>query len=99
MGVTDPHGFSGYRTRVSGGMHCIQVVQAIHPGFEPQSRPDPRFPIEGAPTLQGAPTYDFAKISEKLHEFEKFSGCGGVCRLRPLNLSMQMSPEDQNKGY
>ena len=26
---------------------------------------------EGAPTLQGAPTYDFAKFSQKLHEIER----------------------------
>ena len=29
------------------------------------------FPEEEAPTLQGAPTYDFAKISQKLHEIER----------------------------
>ena len=30
------------------------------------------FPEEGAPTLQGgAPTYDFAKFSQKLHEIER----------------------------
>ena len=29
------------------------------------------FPEVGAPTLQGAPTYDFAKFSEKLHEIER----------------------------
>ena len=28
-------------------------------------------PLEGAPTLGGAPTYDFAKFSEKLYEIEK----------------------------
>ena len=28
------------------------------------------FPEMGAPTLKGAPTYDFAKISKKLHEIE-----------------------------
>ena len=28
-------------------------------------------PVGGAPTLQGAPTYDFGKISEKLHENKK----------------------------
>ena len=32
---------------------------------------DPGFPVGGVSTLQWAPTYDFAKISEKLHEIEK----------------------------
>ena len=32
---------------------------------------DPGFPEVRAPTLQGAPTYDFAKISQKLHEIER----------------------------
>ena len=32
---------------------------------------DPGFPAGGTPTLQGAPTYDFAKISKKLYEIEK----------------------------
>ena len=36
------------------------------------------FPEEGAPTLQGgAPTYDFAKISQKLHEIERIWTPGG----------------------
>ena len=29
------------------------------------------FPAVGAPTLQGTPTYDFAKFSQKLHGIEK----------------------------
>ena len=29
------------------------------------------FPEVGAPTPRGAPTYDFAKISQKLHEIER----------------------------
>ena len=32
----------------------------------------------GAPTLQEAPTYDFAKVFQKLHEIEKnWTGGGG----------------------
>ena len=31
---------------------------------------DPRFPEEGAPTPRGAPTYDFAKFSQKLNEID-----------------------------
>ena len=39
------------------------------------------FPEEGVPTPQGGtPTYDFAKISQKLHEFERIWTLGG----RPL---------------
>ena len=42
-------------------------------------------PQEGAPTLQGeAPTYDFAKFSEKLHEIEKKLGRRGRPLLDPL---------------
>ena len=29
------------------------------------------FPEEGTPTPRGAPTYDFAKISQKPHEIER----------------------------
>ena len=35
------------------------------------------FPEEGAPTLGGAPTYDFAKFFQKLHEIERISTPGG----------------------
>ena len=36
------------------------------------------FPEEGAPTLQrGAPTYDFAKFPQKLHEIERIWPPGG----------------------
>ena len=36
---------------------------------------DPGFPLGGAPTIQeGAPTYEIAKIFEKLHEIEKILG-------------------------
>ena len=39
---------------------------------------DPGFPEEGAPTLQeGAPTYDFAKLSQKLHKIERIWTPGG----------------------
>ena len=34
-------------------------------------------PEEGAPTLRGAPTYDFAKFCEKLHEIENILGRRG----------------------
>ena len=35
---------------------------------------DPGFPVGGGPDPMGAPTYDFAKISIKLHEIEKIFG-------------------------
>ena len=35
------------------------------------------FPEEGEPTLQGAPTYDFAKFPQKLHEIERIWTRGG----------------------
>ena len=31
---------------------------------------DPGFPQRGGPNSMGAPTYDFAKFSQKLHEIE-----------------------------
>ena len=49
----------------------------------------------------GAPTYDFAKISEKLHEIEKMSGCGGgggvllldpPLKLESISLPMPKNP-------
>ena len=42
---------------------------------------DPGFPVGGgASPPGGAPTYDFAKFSEKLHEIEKIFGRGGWVR-------------------
>ena len=46
------------------------------------------FPEEGAPTPGGAPTYNFAKISRKLHEIERIwmpggGGGGGGASLTP----------------
>ena len=41
---------------------------------------DPGFPVGGGanPRGGGAPTYDFAKFCEKLHEIEKILGRWGV---------------------
>ena len=45
---------------------------------------DPGFPEVGAPTLQGrAPTYDFAKISQNLHEIERTWTPRGRASLAP----------------
>ena len=41
------------------------------------------FPEEGAPTPQGAPTYEFAKFSQKLHEIERIWTRGGRVSLAP----------------
>ena len=40
------------------------------------------FPEERAPTPGGAPTYDFAKIPQKLHEIERI-WTGGARPSRP----------------
>ena len=41
---------------------------------------DPGFPVAGgANPPGGAPTYDFAKFREKLHDIEKILGRGGGC--------------------
>ena len=47
---------------------------------------DPGFPVGGgADSLGGGPTYDFVKLSQKLHEIEKILGRrGGARRERPL---------------
>ena len=38
---------------------------------------DPGFLVGGGADPPGGPTYDFVKISQKLHETEKFLGRGG----------------------
>ena len=41
---------------------------------------DPGFPVGGGANRRGgggAPKYEIAKFSEKLHEIEKISGCRG----------------------
>ena len=56
------------------------------------------FPEEGAPTLRGAPTYDFMKFSQKLHEIERLWAPRGerVPRTPPLPLDppLYLSDED-----
>ena len=41
------------------------------------------FPEEGAPTPRGAPTYNFTKFSQKLHEIERIWAPGGRASLAP----------------
>ena len=58
-----------------------------------RSGADPGFPVGGgADPLGGAPTYDFVKFSEKLHEIEKILGHKGVrAGSAPLNPPLEMS--------
>ena len=42
-----------------------------------RSGADPGFPVGGGANPRGAPTYDFVKFSEKLHEIEKILGRRG----------------------
>ena len=47
----------------------------------PRSGADQGYPVGGGSNLRGggAPTYDFAKFYEKLHEIEKILGRRGAC--------------------
>ena len=45
---------------------------------------DPGFPVERGVNPPGAPTYDFAKFSKKLHEIEKILGRRGSPLDSPL---------------
>ena len=52
------------------------------------------FPEEGAPTPRGAPTYDFAKFSQKLHEIERIWipwGRASLAPPPPLDPPLQIS--------
>ena len=53
------------------------------------------FPEEGAPTLHGAPTYDFAKFSEKNCMKLKEFGPPGVRRMRA---SLKLYPRRASSG-
>ena len=59
----------------SGGHHW-RLVQTCLVNLRTYPGADPGFPIGGGanPRGGGAPTYDFAKISQKLHEIEKMLG-------------------------
>ena len=51
------------------------------------------------PSRGGAPTYDFAKISEKLHEIEKIlgRGGGGHMPLTPLRSATELSRREPSE--
>ena len=54
------------------------VIRAIRSSGQPYAVADLGFPPGGAPTAGGGvPTYDFAKISQKLHEIERIWTPGG----------------------
>ena len=59
---------------------------------------DPGFPVGGGanPPGGGAPTYDFAKFCEKLHEIENILGCGGGATMFYLIIN-QLA--DSENGY
>ena len=44
---------------------------------------DPGFPRGGGANSRGAPTFDFAKFSQKVHEIERIWTPGGACPLCP----------------
>ena len=53
---------------------------------------DPGFPQGGCQLSRGAPTYDFAKFSRKLHEIERIGCPGGRAPpVPPLNLPLSGS--------
>ena len=61
----------------------VSVRGGLCPGRSLSAVADPGFPRGGVPTPQGAPTYDFAKFSQKLHEIERISTRGGRASLTP----------------
>ena len=57
---------------------------------------DPGFP-RGGGTNSNSPTYDFAKISQKLHEIERIwapGGMGGLSLAPPLDLPLHAEHQD-----
>ena len=55
---------------------------------------DPGFPRGGAPALQGAPTYDFAKFSQKLHDIETIWTGGATYPSHPnLDAPLNATPK------
>ena len=54
---------------------------------------DPGFPRGGGANSPGAPTYEFAKISQKLHEIERIWALGGVPRAPLMVYSHWLGPE------
>ena len=57
------------------------------------------FPEEGTPTPRGAPTYDFAKFSQKLHEIERIWTGGGARPSRPLRSATASFGQNSKKEH
>ena len=66
-------GFVKKLNPVRGLEHEGYVMQGTDPGFSAGEGTRPRW--EGG----RSPTYDFAKLSQKLLEIENISGCQGMC--------------------
>ena len=61
------------------------IIQRLPPPWTDKPVEDLGFPqVGGANSSVGAPTYDFAKISQKLHEIERIWTPGGCASLAPL---------------
>ena len=61
--------------------------------YLPNTAADPGFPQGGRQLPRGAPTYDFAKFSRKLHEFERIWVPGGGAPLAPTPLNPPLEYE------
>ena len=61
---------------------------------------DPGFPRGGGTNSLGAPTYDFAKFSKKMHEFENSLDCWEGVHAGDIAIDppLVMSSFDQNIG-
>ena len=74
-------GFVKRLNPVRGLEHEGYVMQGTDPGFSAGEGAKPHW--EGG---RRSPTYDFAKLSQKLHEIENILGCQGMCtRAMPLD--------------
>ena len=54
------------------------------------------FPEVGTPTLQGAPTYNLAKFSQKLHEIDRIWTRGNASLAPPLDQPLAFQPDSPN---
>ena len=73
--------------RLGVSTYCMERLKEIRPRFEGMHIPQWRiqdFPDEGGANSPGCSTYDFAKISQKLHEIEKIWTPSGRASLAPL---------------
>ena len=72
-----------FQTGLMENLDRFSYTLSVDPD-EPYAGADPGFPVGGgANSPGGAPTYDFAKFCEKLHEIEKILGRGGGAPATP----------------